>query len=189
MRLNLVFLVSILTLSGLCFANKQLISTGTYVPFFNQVQVSPSGSLRTFEINPYVGYSYELQLGGSHLFTPEVGYVLFNDFGDDTTKDLLLLNYDFGYRISSEFVLRYGLTTHWYRVAGKGGTKSLSNGSSTTEFIVPSGSALAIYTTWDIGVEFLTNGQVSSWRFDLKTTDLFSDERIYNYLITASFEI
>jgi len=164
-----------------------MYSAGTYVPFFNKVQTSDAGDTRKFDLNPYFGIGTQLPMSGPHYFMPEFGYAYFMEPATNTRKDMFFLHYNFAYTFSESLIWRYGLTTHWYRLMGLGGTQTLDNGNSTTEFNSPDRTVITYFTTLNLGAEFFINREMSL-RFDLNmmnSNDL--EDRAYNYLFTLNF--
>lgn len=162
-------------------------SVGSYVPYFNQVQTSTSGSTQKFTINPYLGIGTQLHLAGGNYFMPELGYSYFMDTGTNYKKDTIFLHYNFAYVITNSFIARYGISNHWYRIMGQGGTQRLSNGNGSTTFPSPAKTVISHFNTMNIGVENFIIGKKYSLRFDLEimnSRDL--DQRGYNYLVTVN---
>lgn len=159
---------------------------GTYVPFFNKVQVSESGATQTFDFNPYLGIGKPIRYKGAHFFLPEFGYTFFTTTAKKTNKSIVFFKYNFGYFLKN-FVIRYGFTTHWYRLGGEGGTVTLNNGNSTTDFKAPSTTQTTYFTTLDLGTEYFLSKSIGV-RFDLNTMSFTnSDSMAFNYLLTFNY--
>lgn len=164
------------------------ISAGTYVPYFNKVQVSNTGETQKFRINPYFGIGTQLLLSGPNFFTPEFGYTYFLENAKNTRRDQIYLHYNFSYTLNSNFVLRYGLTNNWYRLHGLGGSVTLDNGNSKTTFPSPDKTVVTYFSTLNVGGEFIFTNRQYSLRFDFQTMSFKKlENRSYNYLLTFNF--
>jgi hypothetical protein len=160
---------------------------GTFVPYFNKVQVNTSGETKTFELTPYLGISTQLNMSGPHYFVPELGYAHYLENAKKTQKSVFFLRYDFSYILSQKFILRYGLTNHWMRISGDGGTVTLRNGSRYTAFKAPSETKTSYFTTLDVGGEFFIKQNLSV-RLDLNMMSFQNMENSgFNYLLTLNF--
>lgn len=164
-----------------------MLSTGTYVPYFDKVQVSNSGATEKFDLNPYVSVGTQFNLSGPHYFMPELGYSYWLETAKKTKKSMIFLQYNFSYILTQNLILRYGLSTNWYKIKGEGGTVSLANGETHTEFKAPDKEVTTYYTTLNLGGEYFFK-QSKSVRFDLNIMNFKNfDQRVYNYLLTVNF--
>lgn len=162
--------------------------TGTYVPFFNQVQTNNSGQTKKFEINPHLGIGTQIQMSGEHYFLPEFGFTYFLNNAENTKRDMIHLQYDFGYILNSQTILRYGLTNHWYRLHGEGGSVKLRNGNGSTEFPSPDKTVITYFTSLDLGMEYILSNRSYGVRFDFQILSFQElENRSYNYLLTFNF--
>lgn len=185
-RFALTFLCSLLFLptKGLTY----VLTSGTYVPFFNQAQVSDSGETQKFDINPYFGAGLQFPLSGPHYFLPEFGFSYFLETAKNTKKDIIFLHYNFGFTINQSFLLRYGLTNNWYRLHGQGGSVSLGNGSDKIPFPSPDKTVTTYFTTLNFGGEYMLPSKQFSVRYDLNVMSFSEIEnRGYNYLLTFNW--
>lgn len=165
-----------------------MVSTGTYVPYLNKAQVSNAGATQKYDLNPYVGIGTNFKMSGMQYFLPEFGYAYFMDNAAGSRREMIFLHYNFGYVLSSEFILRYGLSTHRYRIIGKGGTTTLDNGTSTSEFVNPSRTRESYFTTINLGGEYFFMQRSKGLRFDLNIMSFSEFEnRVYNYLLSVNF--
>ncbi|MFT6631093.1 MAG: hypothetical protein ACJAS4_001040 [Bacteriovoracaceae bacterium] len=184
---NSKFILIILVLLP-SLAQGYVISAGTYVPYFNQAQVSDSGETQKFEINPYFGAGTQYALSGPHYFLPEIGFSYFLQNSKNTKKDVIFLHYNFGYTLNSQFIIRYGLTNHWYRLHGQGGSVSLSNGNGKTTFPSPDKTVVTYFTTLNIGGEYMFPSRQFSARYDFNIMSFQElDNRAYNYILTFNW--
>ena len=160
---------------------------GTYVPYFNKVQVNAAGDTKFFELTPYFGVSKQLHMSGPHYFMPELGYAYYLDNAKKTQKSAFFLRYDFSYILSQNFILRYGLTNHWLRISGDGGTVSLRNGDEYTNFKAPDETKTSYFTTLDFGGEFFLKQNLGI-RLDFNFMSFQNMENSgLNYLLTVNF--
>lgn len=184
MKLAYIFLLLLFSSNLLAYS----ISTGTHVPYFQSAQISNSGAKQTFDINPYIGIGTNIPMSASQYFLPEFGYSYYLDNPAGSRREVLFLHYNFGYVLSNVFLLRYGLTTHYYRIIGKGGTTTLANGNSTKAFVNPNRTSTTVFTTLNLGGDYFFDSKQKSIRFDLNMMS-FRDfrNRMYNYLLTLNF--
>tara|TARA_B100001971_G_C18268036_1_gene596522 strand:- start:96948 stop:97499 length:552 start_codon:yes stop_codon:yes gene_type:complete len=162
-------------------------STGTFVPYFNKEQVSESGSTKVFELNPYFGLGTNIHLSGSTYFLPELAYSYLKNSEDGVRQEIVFLNYHFSYYNSPQFIIKYGLSTYWWRIVGQGGTKRLRNGDGSTNFKLPNETRTSYVTALMAGFESFFK-QDQSFRFDFYIMDSINAEsRAYNYFIGLNF--
>ena len=168
-----------------CFA--AFFSTGTFVPYFNKEQVSENGSKKVFQLNPYFGYGTNIHLSGKTYFLPEIAYSYLTNSEDSVRQEIVFLNYHFSYYNSPNIILKYGLSTYWWRIAGQGGTKRLRNGDGYTNFRLPDETRTSYITSLMGGFESFFK-QDQSFRFDLYIMDsINSDSRSYHYFLGVNF--
>ncbi len=164
-----------------------MYSTGTYVPYFDKMQVSNSGSTQKFVINPYLAIGKQIHMSGTHYFMPELGYSYWLETAKKTKKSMLFLQYNFSYILSGSFIFRYGLSTHWYKIKGEGGTVSLRNGDGYTNFKAPDKEVTTYFTTLNLGGEYFFKNTLSL-RFDLNMMNVNElENKATNYLLTVNF--
>jgi hypothetical protein len=168
-------------------ADAYMISTGTHVPYFNKAQSSISGSTKKFEINPYIGIGTQFYMAGEQYFVPEIGYSYYLENPKGSRTEVIFFHYNFSYVFTSELLFRYGLTTHWYRIVGKGGNTSLNNGTSTTSFPNPDKTVTSYFTTLNFGTEYFILQKAYGIRFDLNMMSFKDTEnKALNYLLTVN---
>lgn len=165
-------------------------SIGSHVPFFNQAQVNESGSTQKVDINPYFGVGTNFHIFNRHYFLPEFGYSYYLDNPSGSKREVLFLHYNIGFALRETTLLRYGLTTHYYRIKGEGGNTKLKNGESTQSFPNPNKTVTTHFTTMDFGVEQFFSQKKRSVRFDLNLMNFKNiDRRSFNYLLTVNFHL
>ncbi len=180
------FLFFLLFLSQTSYA--YFFTTGTYVPFFNRAQTSNQGARQTFDYNPYFSGGVHIPLTQLNYFSPELGYSFYLENAKNTKVDVIFLHYSFSYFISSHIVFRYGFTNNWYRLVGKGGTVSLSNGTGTTTFPSPSKTVISYFSTLDFGLEYIYTNKRYSTRLDFQSMGPSNlSESSFNYLLTFNW--
>lgn len=185
MKTLVLFFLSLPSISFAVFA-----SLGSHVPYFNQAQVNEFGSTQKVAINPYIGVGTELWIFESHFFLPEFAYSYYLDNPSGSSRDIFFLHYDFGYAYNDYLLLRYGLTTHYYRIKGQGGNTSLRNGNTTQSFPNPDRTVTTHYTTLDFGLETFFSDQTKSVRFDLNLMNFRNLQNTsFNYLLTVNFRL
>ncbi|MDA8793523.1 hypothetical protein N9N67_09760 [Bacteriovoracaceae bacterium] len=163
------------------------LNGGTFVQYFNEVQISASGGKKTFTLTPYFGIGGNLQFMGGHEFNPEFGFVRYTDTLKGVEKTQLFLHYNFSYQFNQIIKARYGLTTHWYQLKGTGGKQKLNNGAGSTEFDLPDSTVTSYFTTLNLGLEGKVN-QTYSIRFDYQMMEFRSSENMSaNYLLTLNY--
>lgn len=164
-----------------------LVSTGTFVANFNKAQVNDAGDKKKFELVPYLSYGQQFHITGPHYFMPELALAYYLNPAKKTKKQIVFLRYDFSYILSRSFILRYGLSTYWKIVSGEGGTVTLKNGSSYSDFPAPSGRNVSYYTTVDFGAEFFFN-KSRGLRLDFNMMNAGDfDNRAFNYILTYNW--
>ena len=165
-----------------------IASVGSHVPYFNQAQVNESGSTQKIDINPYFGIGTNYHIYERHYFLPEFAYSYYLDNPSGSSREVYFLHYDFGYAFSENTLLRYGLTTHYYRIKGQGGNTKLKNGNSSQSFPNPDKTVTTHFTTADLGAEQFFSQKTKSVRFDLNLMSFRDIDRTsFNYLLTVNF--
>lgn len=164
-----------------------MYSTGTYVPYFDKMQVSNSGSTQKFALNPYISIGKQFQISGAHYFMPELGYSYWIETAKKIKKSMIFLQYNFSYILTRSLIFRYGLSTHWYKIKGEGGTVSLRNGDGYTNFKAPDKQVTTYFTTLNLGTEYFFK-KTLSLRFDLNMMNINEfKNKSSNYLLTVNF--
>ena len=181
------YIFTIFLIINSSFASEYFLTAGTFVPYFNKVQVNEEGDRQFFDLNPYLSIGNVINLSGPHFFIPELGYTYYLDTPDKTTKMIFFLHYDFAYALTGEWLLRYGLTNHWSRISGDGGTVRVKNGDGYANFDAPKKGITSYYTTLDLGFEFMFRKPMSV-RFDLNMMSMMEQENTaYNYILTINW--
>lgn len=104
------------------------------------------------------------------------------------TKDLLVLNSFFSKKFNSDFDFFTGPGLFIYQIQGKGGTVELNNGTSTSEFPLPSRLSLSRSIVWSVGVGYSKD----LWNLSAETLfhQLFSEpRRSYSFFLSFSYQV
>jgi len=162
------------------------LNLGTYVSSFNQVQVNTSGQTRTFSFTPYFGVGADFELWGPIYFHPEFGLIKYTDTQTNYEKQEIFLHYNFDYQLSTSLTPRFGLTTHWLQIKGKGGKKKMNNGSGYATFDSPAVTTTSYFTTLNLGLK-ADISPIYYLRFDFLLNDWKDiSQASYNYLLTLN---
>ncbi|MBY0517110.1 MAG: hypothetical protein K2P81_09390 [Bacteriovoracaceae bacterium] len=159
---------------------------GSLTEFVGATQVDANGKTETFHFNPMIGFSTEVEMVTDWHLIPEFNWVLPRDAGDGISKNLFMIRGDVGWRYSDYWRLRMGTSIMVNNIRGSGGTKSMNNGSGSSDFYIPAESKTAYNNTLDLGVEAL----LDDFGFRFQTyiySPLRSDRRQYSYSLTMSY--
>lgn len=165
-----------------------LVSAGGYVPFGLSTQKETTGSKNTLSFDPMIGINtiFPTPFPG-HLFLPEFAMVFHGSGQDGYKKSTMLFLLDFGYQLRNDLLLRYGVGTILTKVSGDGGTVSLLNGNTPTDFYVPNESATSWNTTLNLGIEHAFSLQYAL-RFQTYVFSLLDSEaRKLSYSLNVVF--
>ncbi len=172
-------------------SNSFWVGAGTVTHNFKRVQTDSAGEkTKTFSFTPTVliGANIPVPFLNGISFLPGIGFSKYSNGGSDgETKSEIHLQYHFSYIFNSWFNLHYGLSNFITKISGKGGTKTLNNGTGTSVFYLPSTTKTSYTSSLDIVPEFLISNelalrtQISIERF------LSSDRRSIAHLITLNY--
>mgnify|MGYP001627352412 CR=1 FL=1 len=159
---------------------------GSLTEFVGEIQVDDKGTTETFSVNPALGFSLDIELNEDWALIPELHWVLPREAGPGVSKNLFMLRTDFAWRGADLWRLRAGTSLMVNNMRGEGGTRTLNNGSSTSDFYVPAESRTSVNNTLDFGGELLLDS------FALRTqlfiySPLKSERRQYSYLLVATY--
>ncbi len=116
------------------------------------------------------------------------GYPYKTSYEGDETSLVHVLELRGIHEASLGFDYHFGLGVLYYKQTGLGGTKTLSNGNSTSSFAIPNTASISTLWAWDLGAGY----KYDKYRFDLSilTTQIFSSaKRAFNPVFTASMEV
>lgn len=159
---------------------------GGLTEFYNAIQVDNRGQKNKFDFAPFFGASTDIGLTDSWVMVPEFNWVLPQAIGDGVTKNLFMLRLDGAWRGGDWWRLRVGTSLMINNIRGEGGTKTVSNGGSTSTFYLPSESKTAVNNTLDFGAEALYDS--FAFRFQTYLYSIFrNDRRQVSYSLTLSY--
>ncbi len=158
---------------------------GGHTEFYNAVQTDTKGTRENFRPNAMVGFSADVGLTDSWRLVPEINWVL-PKTSNGVMKNLWMVRMDAAWHGGDWWRLRVGTSIMVNNIRGGGGTVTLDNGDSTSEFYLPSESKTAVNNTFDLGAEVL----VRSFAFRLQTYTYAlarSDRRQVSYSLIATY--
>lgn len=173
------------------------LTLGNLTPQANSVAINEQGQKNNFEFNPYLGAFYRHRLNEQWALYPELGITYPDNGRDDTiTKVISFLRSDLGYQFPqfSFLVWRVGYSLFFTYIKGKGGLKTIRNGSSYSSFFVPNQSSTSISSTLDFGPEFLISHFDAEIPLSIKAQvhvhSLFASlSRQYSYSVSLNFSL
>jgi hypothetical protein len=193
-------LIHLLTLIFMGTSTYGFIGVGHMSAYAGKVQSDTDGSSESIlSPNFYLSLHHQFQISSSLFFLPEIGYVFSKspEGSEDTSrKSITFLLYDFGFRLSPNFILRFGAGTFITKISGDGGPIEVRNGASGTRtFYKPSESVKSYNSTANLGAELiLTPGQ--TLRLESHIWQILSSEErsltfsfSYNYYFSGSSSI
>lgn len=153
-----MYKIIVLSLCLISFQTSALVGFGAYVPFGPSTQKDVTGAKNTFSFDPVISLNTAIPTTFyNQLFLPEFGYVFHGEGADGYSKRTMLFLADFGYRLSTSLLLRYGVGTVLTAVSGDGAAVSLRNGGDTSTFYQPSEGSTSWNTTINLGIESAFN--------------------------------
>lgn len=119
------------------------LSLGNLCEYIGKIQTDDNGSTNLCSFNPYLATSVDFALSKQFFFSPELGLSFPRSGRDENISKMSLFalaNTKFKF---SEFHFIGGAGLFFTRIAGKGGTEELNNGTTTSSFPLPDST---IYT-------------------------------------------
>ena len=149
---------------------------GTHTEYYNNIQNNSSGGVRKFDLAPTIGVGAALPIINEFKFIPEFNWVLPRQGSGRILKNIFMFRADLSYDPLKWLRLRMGTSLIFLNQYGRGGTKQINNGNTTSTFYYPNESQTSINNTFDLGVETLFN---EDWSARLQTYiySLFESER------------
>ena len=179
--LHLTFLVFCLLTSSQAFGEKKKLiskgffSLGNLSLYPRKVQIDTNGTTEDFNFNPYFSFGLEYPWNKSWSFYPEAGLAFTgNGRHSAISRYGLFLLGDIGYRWK-DFTFQTGLGLYWTLLDGDGGTQSLNNGNSTTNFYIPEFTSISSNLNLNLGFSYPI-GQL----FNFISLNLKIDSSVYN---------
>lgn len=164
-KISLVLLLAIFTTSSLAADEQPTPSNdfaqqfkdvgfhlGGHTEFYDAIQTDIKGTRRKFDPNPLIGFSSEIELSPKWRLGPELLWVL-PQGSNGVSKNLFMVRLDGVWMGSDLWRLRVGTSLMVNNIRGNGGTVTLNNGGSTSEFYLPSESRTSVNNTIDLGGE------------------------------------
>jgi hypothetical protein len=165
------------------------IGLGNMSKYVDKVQVDSAGATESFNINPMLKIEARLDLSPSWYWLPEIAFVYPQDARDTMIhKQIFIVMPGFGYRMDPSFMFHGGLGLQLTHIYGDGGTKSLSNGTSTTAFPVPDRNVMTMNAILNLGGQYFFT-QDFSGRLEVSAMNVLIDnERLtFNYFFMAHY--
>lgn len=169
---------------------KLFLEAGVIVENVGRYSTSSSGS--TSLIGAYffdLGLSYAFHFSSRWSFVPTAAYTLLGKTGPDGEKSTLLpLSLKFLYQADPLF-FHVGPGLLISSISGPGGTKTLSNGTGTAVFALPSEKRSAQVVTLVVGAGIKV-GESTRLGVDAMITNLLSkNRRSYNLMLNLGYGI
>ena len=158
---------------------------GGHTEFMGAVQTDTQGTRPKFRPAPMVGFSADVMVTDSWRLVPEINWML-PQSSDGVMRNLWMVRLDGAWQGGEWWRLRVGTSIMVNNIRGGGGTVTLDNGDSTSEFYLPSESKTAVNNTFDLGAEVF----LRSFAFRLQTYTYAlarSDRRQVSYTLIASY--
>ena len=153
--------------------SKAFWSIGNTTMFPGKVQIDSKGTTELFNFNPTLSFGLEYPFKESLLIIPELG-INFSGNGrhDSISRYTFFLSTEIGRRFKF-LLLQTGLGLHWTLIDGPGGTETLNNGNSTTDFYLPEFTSISSNLAFTSGIGFT-----------LRDMTLKLDSAVYNIFDT-----
>lgn len=119
------------------------LSLGNLCEYIGKIQTDDNATTNLCSFNPYMATSVDFALTNQFFFSPELGLSFPQSGRDENISKMSLFalaNTKFKF---SEFHFIGGAGLFFTRIAGKGGTEELNNGTTTSSFPLPDST---IYT-------------------------------------------
>jgi hypothetical protein len=158
---------------------------GTITQFVGKVQTDTSGSTNKFDFNPYLTVGAEFFIYSDFSFTPEFAFTFPQDSRDSYMKKWTYWTQLLGVYTYQDFKFKLGPGLLMNQISSDGGTQTLNNGTSSSDFPMPNGTS----TSRNLTLNFATQWQFikeASARFEGQLINLTdSESRSFSY--TFSF--
>lgn len=190
MKYTLFFMTLCLLLSNSraeqkAFEFKDLYAgAGTITQFVGRIQQDESGSTNSFDFNPYLTVGSEFHLYKDFSFTPEFAFTFPKDGRDPHMKKWTYWTQLLGVYSWRDFKFKFGPGLIMNRISSEGGSQTLNNGGSFSDFPMPKGSSTSTNMTLNFATEWRFIKEVST-RFEGQLVNLTdSDSRAFSYTIS-----
>ena len=137
-----------------------------------------------------LGVSYAVAAGSDSAFVPTFEYTLLPRTSKDggTKATLMMLTLPYTEKFLESWDWSVGLTTIYYNLKGKGGTKQLNNGTGTATFALPGRSVSTINFATHLAVGY----NYEDFRFQLGTNILAllsKERRAIDLFLTLQYKL
>ena len=159
---------------------------GGLTEFYDAIQTDTAGHTRKFDLKPMIGGSTDIELNQAWSLVPEIDWVLPQNMGDGVMKNLFMVRLDGAWQGGEGWRLRIGTSLMVNNIKGSGGTRSVRNGGSTSNFYLPPESRTAVNNTLDFAAEAMY--EQFAFRFQTYTYALFrNDRRQLSYALILTY--
>jgi len=168
------------------------LSFGSLTEFYQEVQISESGSKNTFEFNPMIGASLYFKTRYHVDFHTEFFWVLPRTLENSAAiENIFAFRIDFTHDrlkfFDDHLIFRMGTSMMVDIIQGQGGELQLNNGGQSSTFYLPEQNRTTINNTFDVALEYKIN-QNYSLRTTAITYQLFeSDRRAISYTLQLNY--
>jgi len=154
---------------------KSFLSLGNIALYPRKVQIDITGSTEDFNFNPYISYGQEYDWKKMFFIIPEVGLAFTGNGRHDAISRVSLFLLGDLAKKWKRLTFQTGLGIYWTLITGSGGTQTLNNGNSSTDFYLPEFTSISSNLTINFGLSYHI-GELS------KDKDLFFkiDSALYN---------
>ena len=190
--LGVSFSLSVPSLCAAADHNSFLIGLNVLSHGLNRVSKEPSGATSALGTSYYnLDFQYHYEYAGGVFFSPRItvmpDFLLPAKSPDGALKTtFLILGLPVTYNMGSSWDLNAGLALILYQLSGSGGTTTLSNGNTTSNFALPGRNE----SSKTVGLLLGTSYHYESYRlqFDTMTEGLLSNsKRTFSLMLTASY--
>lgn len=163
------------------------VGLGGHVPFGLSSQNDKEGGTGLLNVQPTIYINSIVTEVFGQMVMPEIGYIHYVGLADDYSKRSLYFLADFGYKMGTNFILKYGLGFFSTTIGGDGKTIVLNNGSSTQNFYQPSESVTTYNTTLNFGAEFAVDANWAARFESFLHGFLSSTKRDLSYMFSVTY--
>lgn len=144
------------------------IGLGTMTQNFRKVQTTVGGDKNNFKLDPYLSAAIKYPLTAQFSLVPSFGSTIprKSEKDDNITKFTYYFLTEAAFHLNSQLSFKAGPGLSFNYLSGKGGEKILNNGTTSSSFPVPSGSATTRNLIFSLGGDFRFLGH---WAFQMQT--------------------
>lgn len=160
---------------------------GSLTQFVGRIQQDESGSTNSFEFNPYLSIGTEFGLYKDFSFAPEFSFSFPKSSRDSRISKMSYWAQLLAIYTWKDFKIKFGPGLIMNRISSDGGTQTLNNGTSTSDFPMPNGSSTSRNLTLNTAIQWQFIEQVSA-RFEGWAVNLSdSESRSFSYTFSAYY--